>query len=310
MIRVAILGAGHLGKIHLKLLQNLSEFEIAGFYDNDAETLQKVSAEFGVKGFTNADELIGSSDAIDIVTPTPFHYEYASAAIKAGKHVFIEKPVTGGYALAKKLLTLANEANIVAHAGYVERFNPAFTAARPKIDRPLFIDCRRIATWNPRGTDVSVILDLMVHDIDLVLNLVRSPVRKILATGAPVLCPTEDIAEARIEFDNGCVATLSTSRVATHNLRKLTVFQKQNYFSVDLLEKSASESYAATDATGARFVQHDKLAVQPVNAIEHELKMFAQAIKKQKTEAVTLDEACNTLKVAEQILETIRRNRS
>lgn len=307
MIRVGILGAGHLGKIHLGLLKKIPAFTIVGFYDSDAAVAREVSAATGVAAFASAAELIGQCDAVDIVTPTPFHFEYASAAIKAARHIFIEKPVTINSAEAKKLLVLANEASVVAHAGHVERFNPAYLAARPAISRPVFIDCRRIATYNPRGTDVSVVLDLMVHDIDLVLNLVKSPVKKISATGSPVLCPTEDIAEARIEFDNGCVATLSTSRVATHNLRKMTVFQKENYFSLDLLEKTVVKSFTSGEGSFKQ-ITHEKLETQPINAIGHELTLFANAIHKQQNEAVTLDEACHTMRVADEILEIIKKN--
>ncbi len=306
MIRVGILGAGHLGKIHLKLLKGISGLEISGFYDADPAVSATIEKEFGAKAFSSAEELVQASDAVDIVTPTPFHFSYAMAAIKAGKHIFIEKPVTLNSKEAKKLLQLANEANIVAHAGHVERFNPAFLAARPQIERPVFIDCQRIATWNPRGTDVSVVLDLMVHDIDLILHLVKSPVKKINATGSPVLCPSADIAEARIEFDNGCVATISVSRVATHNVRKMTVFQKDNYFSLDLLEKTAVRSSVGQDG-GSKFITHEKIETRPVNAIEHELTLFAAAIGKQENEAVTLDEAYNTMKVADEILEVIKR---
>ncbi len=309
MIRVGILGAGHLGKIHLKLLKDVKEFEVVGFFDNDPEVSAAVQKGSSLKPFASAHELIAQSDAIDIVTPTPFHFEYASAAIKAGKHIFIEKPVTLNSQEAKKLLVLANEGSIVAHAGHVERFNPAFLAARPLIERPVFIDCRRIATWNPRGTDVSVVLDLMVHDIDLVLHLVKSPVKKISATGSPVLCPTDDIAEARIEFDNGCVATISTSRVATHNMRKMTVFQNENYFSLDLLEKSAVKSYTTDPQGSVKHIQHEKLDTHPINAIEHELRLFAGAIHKEKNNAVTLDEAYNTMKVADEIMEVIKKNK-
>lgn len=306
MTRVGLLGAGHLGKIHLKLLKNLPNIAVIGFFDTDAATAAAVERDFGVRAFHSEKELIENCDAIDIVTPTPFHFEYASAAIKAGKHIFIEKPVTVNAQEAKKLLVLAHEGNIVAHAGHVERFNPAFLAARPFITRPVFIDCRRIATWNPRGTDVSVVLDLMVHDIDLVLNIVKSPIKKISATGSPVLCATDDIAEARLEFDNGCVANISTSRVATHNIRKMTVFQQGDYLSMDLLEKTASHSHPNREA---QTLHHEKLETHPVNAIEYELKLFLAAIGKQKTEAVTLDEAYNTMKVADEIMAVIEKHR-
>ncbi len=306
MIRIGILGAGHLGKIHMKLLKSVKAFEIVGFYDNNSEVATETEKETGLKVFSSPQDLINVCDAIDIVTPTPHHFTYASMAIKTAKHIFIEKPITVNSEEAKKLVFLAREANIVAHAGHVERFNPAFLASEPEITRPVFIDCRRIASYNVRGTDVSVVLDLMVHDIDLVLHLIKSPVKKISATGSAVLCVTEDIAEARIEFDNGSVATISATRVATHNLRKMTVFQKDNYFSMDFLEKTAVKSIVEME-NDVKKITHQKLETRPINAIEHELQLFADAINKQKNNAVTLEEAYNTMKIADAILEVIRK---
>lgn len=307
MIRIGLLGVGHLGKIHLKLLKELKEFEVAGIYDVDKVSAAPIANEFGVKIHDSAEDLFKVCEAVDIVTPTLFHFDYAVAAIRSGKHIFVEKPVTQNAAEAKKLVQLVNEAKVVAHAGHVERFNPAFTAIRSEIQRPVFIDCQRIAQYNPRGTDVSVVLDLMVHDIDLVLSLVRSNVKKISATGSSVLCPTEDIAEARLEFDNGCVATLSASRVATHNLRKMTVFEKDCYYSLDLMEKTAVRSFV-NDKKGAKEISHEPMPVTPHNAIQHELRLFAGAIRREANEAVTLEEAYNTMKVADDILAAIHRN--
>lgn len=309
MIRLGILGAGHLGKIHLKLAKNIAGAELIGFFDIDAAAAEQIQRDLQVNYFSSAQQLMAGCDAIDIVTPTPFHFEYASMAIKAGKHVFIEKPVTSSAPEAKKLLVLANEANVVVHVGHVERFNPAYLAARPHITRPIFVDCRRLALYNPRGTDVSVVLDLMVHDIDLVLDIVKSPVKKISASGHSVLSTSDDVAEARIEFDNGCVATISVSRVATENVRKITVFQADDFFTLDLLEKTALKSYPCDPHPGALFMHQDKLDIQAVNAIGHELSLFAKAINKQKTSAVTLEQACNTMKVADQIMEVIRINK-
>lgn len=310
MLRVGILGAGHLGRIHLGLLKNLKEFEVSGFYDRNPEVAAKIERELGLKSFESADSLIRSCDAVDIVTPTPSHFNYAEAAIKAGRHIFIEKPVTSNSEEAQKLLRLVQEAHVIAHTGHVERFNPAFLAATALIERPVFIDCRRIAVYNPRGTDVSVVLDLMVHDIDLILNLVKSPIKKISATGWAVVSGSEDIAEARLEFENGCIATLRANRVATGNLRKMSVFQPENYFVIDFLEKTAVESSIKPgNAPGEKYVSHEKLAVNPINAIEHELNLFARAVqKKPMAGAVTLDEAYKTMKVADDIQTTIRKN--
>ncbi len=320
MLKIGVIGAGHLGKIHLSLLQKIGAFKIVGFYDSDEHVSGKVSKELGITAFENADELIGQCDAVNIVTPTLFHFDYACRAIKAGKNIFIEKPVTPNSAESKKLAQLANEAGITAQAGYVERFNPAFLTAEPLITRPLFIDCRRVSTYNPRGTDVSVVLDLMTHDINLVLYLVKSNIKKISATGSAVLCDTEDIAEARIEFDNGCVANLTASRIALSNNRRMNVFQKDNYLAIDLIRKTATavkikkgklqHAEAAHATFGDKSLLHEHLEVQTHNAIEQELLLFAEAIKKRKTAAVTLDEAYQTMKVADEILNLIRKNNS
>lgn len=317
MLKIGVIGAGHLGKIHLSLLQKIGAFKIVGFYDVDEHVSKKVSKELGITAFENADDLISQCDAINIVTPTLFHYDYACRAIKAGKNIFVEKPVTPNPAESKKLAQLAHEAGITAQAGYVERFNPALVTAEPHIKRPLFIDCRRVSTYNPRGTDVSVVLDLMTHDINLMLHLVKSNIKKISATGSAVLCDTEDIAEARIEFDNGCVANLTASRIALGNNRRITIFQQDNYLAIDLIRKTATAVHVkkgqlqngetAHATFGEKNLVHENLEVRSYNAIEQELLLFAEAIRKKKPAPVTLDEAYQTMKIADEILHLIRK---
>ncbi len=320
MLKIGVIGAGHLGKVHLSLLKKIADFKVVGFYDLDPEVVKTVAKEFAVEAFENADNLIKQCDAVTIVTPTLFHFDYAYRAIKAGKHIFIEKPVTLNSIESKKLAQLAREAGITAQAGYVERFNPAFLAAEPFITRPIFIDCQRVSTYNPRGTDVSVVLDLMIHDINLMLHVVKSNIKKISATGSAVLCDTEDIAEARIEFDNGCVANLTASRIALSNTRRMNIFQKENYLSLDFINKTAviaevksgkppagKEVYATF---GTKRLLHKNLEIKPINAIAHELELFADAIKKKKDASVTLDEAYHTMKIADEILEIIKKNNS
>ena len=283
---------------------------------------EAVKKEFAVEAFENADDLIKQCDALSIVTPTLFHFDYACRVIKAGKHAFIEKPVTLNSTESKKLAQLAREAGIIAQAGYVERFNPAFLAAEPFITRPIFIDFQRISTYNPRGTDVSVVLDLMIHDINLMLQIVKSNIKKISATGSAVLCDTEDIAEARVEFDNGCVANLTASRIALNNNRKMNVFQKGNYLSLDFINKTAvkaelrKNSQALTRqekvyaSFGDKSLVHENLEIKPINAIAHELHLFAEAIKNKTSAVVSLDEAYHTMKIADEILGIIKKNNS
>ncbi|MFN3940819.1 MAG: Gfo/Idh/MocA family protein, partial [Chitinophagales bacterium] len=209
MIRIGVLGAGHLGKIHIKLLKEISAFQLVGFYDPDEATAINVSESLGVPYFTDMQHLIDAVDAVDIVTPTLSHYDCARKALKKTKHIFIEKPLANTVEEAKEMISLVQEANVKAQVGHVERFNPAFLAIKNTALNPMFIEAHRLANFNPRGTDVSVILDLMIHDIDLVLSMVKSTVRRIHASGVSVISQTPDIANARIEFDNGCVANLT-----------------------------------------------------------------------------------------------------
>jgi predicted dehydrogenase len=316
MIKIGILGAGHLGKIHIFLLKEIKEFEIIGFFDVDTAVSAKVEKEFAIKSYPSCEELFKKCDAIDIVCPTPFHFEYAQQAIKAGKHVFIEKPVTIHPEETKVLVQLCHEAGIVAQVGHVEQFNPAILAAKPFIARPLFITTERLALYNPRGTDVSVVLDLMIHDIDLVLSMVKSNVKKIKANGSPVICNTTDIAHARIEFDNGTIANLSVSRVAMLNKRSLQIFQKESFLSVDLLNKTLTKAelkknyqvkenesiIALRDETS---IVKTNLPVIPVNAIKYELELFAEAIQNKTKAAITLDDAYLTMDITQQITDAI-----
>jgi predicted dehydrogenase len=221
MLKVGVLGAGHLGKIHIRLLLELSDqYEFIGFYDPSPEQASAISAEFGIRSFSTIEALIDAVDVVDIVTPTLAHYDCAAQALKASKHVFIEKPLTETLEEAKTLINLAHEANVKVQVGHVERFNPAFQAALPYLNKPMFIETHRLAQFNPRGCDVPVVLDLMIHDLDIILSVVKSGVRRVSASGVAVVSDTPDIANARIEFDNGCVANLTASRISLKNMRK------------------------------------------------------------------------------------------
>src|SRR5690554_6099342 len=239
MLKIGVLGAGHLGKIHIKLIQQIDNYQLVGFYDPSKETAVKVAEEFGIRAFDEVDDLIEAVDVVDIVTPTLSHFDCAVKAIRQSKHIFIEKPITNTVEEAKKLIDLAEEANVKVQVGHVERFNPAFTSAVPFIKHPMFIETHRLAQFNPRGTDVSVILDLMIHDLDIVMSIVNSNIRRISASGVAVVSDNPDIANARIEFDNGCVANLTASRISLKNMRKTRIFQRDAYISIDFLEKEA-----------------------------------------------------------------------
>jgi predicted dehydrogenase len=230
MLKAGVLGAGHLGKIHLRLLQQSKKYDLIGFYDPFTENAKKVAKEFGYKLFNSVEELINAVDVIDIVTPTLSHFDCAKQAIENGKHVFIEKPITNTLQEAEAIRTLASQNHVRGQVGHVERFNPAFTAVKDMIDSPMFIETHRLCEFNPRGTDVPVVLDLMIHDIDIILSVVKSKVKNVHASGVSVISDTPDIANARIEFENGCVANLTSSRISMKNMRKSRFFSKRRLY--------------------------------------------------------------------------------
>jgi predicted dehydrogenase len=321
MLKIGVLGAGHLGKIHLKCIREIEQYELTGFYDPDEETAKKVEKEFGVKRFDSLHDIIDAVDVVDIVTPTVSHFDCASESLKKSRHVFIEKPVVATPGEARELIKISEEANVKVQVGHVERFNPAFNAARPYINNPMFIETHRLAQFNPRGTDVPVILDLMIHDIDIVLSVVRSNVKKISASGIPVLSDTPDIANARIEFDNGCVANLTASRISMKNMRKSRFFQRDAYISVDFLEKDLEivrmkdidgepdDPFAMVidlgKEKGKKEILLDKPRIKSINAIKKELEKFAEAISTNATPAVTINDGYMALDVAYKILDKI-----
>ncbi len=322
-LKIAVLGAGHLGKIHLKLLKESGLFEVVGFYDPLDKNAREAEEKFGVTRWADLNELTDKVDAVDIVTPTLSHYDSAVSAIRKSKHVFIEKPVTNTPAEAQKLIALAEEADIKAQVGHVERFNPAFLALNGRSLDPMFIEGHRLATFNPRGTDVSVVLDLMIHDIDIVLSMVKANVRRISASGVAVVSSTPDIANARIEFDNGCVANLTASRISLKQMRKIRLFQANNYISIDMLDRkteivSLADQMPAEQpnalelelADGAKkFITFDQPDVGEVNAIKMELDLFHDCILNDTEPRVTLIDGHNALDVAHQILNKIEKNR-
>jgi len=321
MLRIGVLGAGHLGKIHLKLLREIPEFEVVGFHDPDREVASTVEKEFGIPHFPVADRLIAASDAIDIVTPTLSHFSCAKSAIKQGKHLFIEKPMTNTVDEARELIELVEEARVKAQVGHVERFNPAFLSIQEAIRQPLFIEAHRLAQFNPRGTDVSVIFDLMVHDIDLVLSQVKAHVRNISASGVAIVSNSPDIANARIEFDNGCVANLTASRISVKQMRKMRFFQKNAYIAVDFLERK-SEIFQLYDEQNEertrilieggkvyrdRFLDYSSPEIPRINAIQEELKCFAQAILEDSDPPVTVLDGFQAIQIATQIQEKVEK---
>lgn len=317
MLKIAVFGTGHLGKFHLNNLKEMAAIDIVGFFDPNDEMAQTVADQYQIKRFTNADELIDACDAVDIVAPTLFHFELCVAALRKGKHVFVEKPLTNTMEEARDLMKMARESNLKFQVGHVERFNPAFLALKDMNLQPMFIEVHRLAEFNPRGTDVSVILDLMIHDIDIILHLVKSNVSYISANGVAVMSDTPDIANVRIEFDNGCVANLTCSRISMKKMRKIRLFQKDAYIGIDFLEKKtevirlnatdnkADFSFDIETNHGNKTISVYNPPVENTNAIRMELEAFRDAILNNTDTPVSIIDGYRALEVAHLILDKI-----
>ncbi|MGB1243413.1 MAG: Gfo/Idh/MocA family protein [Chitinophagales bacterium] len=319
MLKIGVFGVGHLGKIHVKLLQNIEHYQVVGFFDPNNSNAEKISKEFGIKRFTDFNELIAAIDVADIVTPTVTHFDVASKAIEAGKHIFIEKPLASNMLEAKQLVEMVKAKGVKAQVGHVERFNPAFLAVKEIELKPMFIETHRLALFNPRGTDVSVVLDLMIHDIDVILSIVDSKVKAIHASGVAIVSKTPDIANARIEFENGCVANVTASRLSLKNMRKTRIFQPNAYLSIDFLDKKSeivrlSDSPTSGigsfelnmgDERGKKYILFEKSDAPPVNSIQMELTLFAESILQNKQEEVTIEDGYNAMEIAYRISDEI-----
>lgn len=325
--KIGLLGAGHLGKIHAKCIRATACWDLVGFYDPSDKNAQQAAEQFQIQRFDSIQALIDAVDALDIVTPTPTHFELAAQAIRAGKHVFIEKPVTQTLEEGRALLQLAATQNVKVQVGHVERFNPAYLALQNIRLNPMFIESHRLAAFQPRGTDVSVILDLMIHDLDLILHLTQSPVAEVHASGVAVLSNTVDIANVRVEFENGCVANLTASRISLKQMRKMRLFQQDHYISLDFFDKNAQiirlydqeapdlppmdELMEFETATGKKWLQMRMPEAEPVNAIQLELETFFEAIDQDSIPQVSLQDGFKALELAQRILNDIeiRRNK-
>ena len=318
MLKVGVLGVGHLGKFHLNNWLLLEGVELVGFFDPNEENAVAVIEKYTLKRFNNSDELIAACDAVDIVAPTMAHFDLCQAAITKGKHVFVEKPLANTMDEARKLVNLAREANIKFQVGHVERFNPAFLALKGHTLEPMFIEVHRLAQFNPRGTDVSVILDLMIHDIDIILSLVKSNVKSIFAKGVAVMSDTPDIANVRIEFDNGCVANLTSSRISMKKMRKMRLFQKDAYIGIDFLDKKTEIIKLNTPGdknvftfdietnSGKKTIAIANPIIEDSNAIKMELEAFYNAIINNTATPVNVLDGFRAMDVAHQILDKIK----
>lgn len=317
MLKVGVLGIGHLGKFHLNNWMVIDGVELVGFFDPNDENALAVIEKYNIKRFDDPEQLMDACDAVDIVAPTTAHFELCQAAITKGKHVFVEKPLANTMEEARKLVKLAKEANIKFQVGHVERFNPAFLALKNYTLEPMFIEVHRLAQFNPRGTDVSVILDLMIHDIDIILSLVKSNVKFISANGVAVMSDTPDIANVRIEFDNGCVANLTSSRISMKKMRKMRLFQKDAYIGIDFLEKKTELiklnapgdtnvfTFDIETNNGKKTIAIANPIIEDGNAIKMELEAFYNAIVNNTDTPVNVLDGFRAMDVAHQILDKI-----
>ena len=318
MIKVGVIGAGHLGKIHLNILSN-SDFNLIGFHDTDVENSEKLASENGYVFFKEIDSLINLIDAAVIVSPTTTHFEIAEKCINKGKHIFVEKPLTTNSKEARIINKLAKEGNIIGQVGFVERYNQAFISCKEFIDKPKFIESHRLSDFNPRGTDVSVIMDLMIHDIDIILNINQSKVKKIDASGVSIISSTPDIANARIEFENGCIANLTSSRISLKKMRKTRIFQDNAYISINFLEKDFQvvkirdkdtndneNSLVIKNNLGQeKVIFFENPEINEINSIEEELNDFFYSIKNKSESKVSLHDGLIALEVAEEIMSQL-----
>ena len=322
MLKIGVFGVGHLGKFHLNNWKDIPGVDIVGFYDPDDDNAEEVIKKYSIKRFENDDELLTNVDAADIVAPTDHHFYLCEKAIKKGKHVFVEKPFANTMDEAQKLVKLVRESNIKLQVGHVERFNPAFLAVKDLELNPMFIEVHRLAQFNPRGTEVSVILDLMIHDIDIILSIVKSDVKSISASGVAVMTETPDIANVRIEFNNGCVANLTSSRISMKKMRKIRLFQKDAYIGIDFLNKKSEViklkgnekdsadvfTFDIETVNGKKSIAISNPQIPEVNAIRKELEEFKNAIEKNTKTIVSEIDGMMAMDVAHQILQKIGNN--
>lgn len=317
MLKVGVFGVGHLGKFHLNNWKEIEGIKLVGFFDPNNDNATNVVSEYGLKRYADEDKLIEACDIIDVVVPTDWHYEICMKAVRKGKHVFVEKPLCSSIEEAKHLVAMVREANVKMQVGHVERFNPAYLAVKDLALNPMFIEVHRLAQFNPRGTEVSVILDLMIHDIDIILSLVKSNVKNISASGVAVMTDTPDIANVRIEFNNGCVANLTSSRISMKKMRKIRLFQKDSYVGIDFLERKTEIikikkpedtdvfSFDLETPNGTKTIAVANPVIKETNAIKAELESFVESINENKPTAVSEIDGLLALEIAHQILVKI-----
>lgn len=323
-VNIGVIGTGHLGRFHTKILNSLERVQFVGVYDIDTIRGTEVAKEFGTKYFNNLDELLKETDAVSVATVTSVHHQVAKKCLEKDINVFIEKPITATIEEAEELVKIASERELKLQVGHIERFNPALLAVEKYISNPLFIQSDRLAQFNPRGTDVAVVLDLMIHDIDIILSLIQSNVSKIDASGVSVVSDTIDIANARIEFENGAVANVTASRISQKKMRKMRLFQKDAYVSLDF-NSGVSEVFRLIDSevsidsahinfgemgigSKKKKIIYEQPEVLEINALKYELDLFIDSILKNTQPAVSGSDGLKALRVADEIISKIEQS--
>jgi predicted dehydrogenase len=320
-LRVGVIGVGHLGSLHTKMYAQIPSAQLIGVYDVQSSLAEKVAGEYKIKAFTHLDDLLAAVEAVSVATTTQSHYDVAMQVIKRGVHLLIEKPISETIEQAQALVERAETKRLKLQVGHIERFNPAILALEPYNIKPLFIESHRLAQFNPRGSDVAVVLDLMIHDIDLILSLVKSKVTSIHANGVAVISDTPDIANARLQFDNGCVVNVTASRISQNRMRKMRLFQQDAYISIDFAEGVAEVFRLADENTPhswstkmlgkidqgqrKRVIIYEKPKVVEVNALKYELERFVESVQKDLEPPVTGRDGLHALQVAQEILQKI-----
>ena len=320
-LKIGVIGTGHLGKFHIKMLKQIDNCELVGIYDMDSSAAQSAGDEFRIKVFNSLEDLINNIDAVSIATITGAHHEVAKKCLENDLHVFIEKPITAEIQDAEELVKIAAARKLNLQVGHIERFNPALISLERYLIKPMFIQTDRLAQFNPRGTDVAVVLDLMIHDIDIILSLIKSEVKEIQASGVAVVSNSIDIANARMEFENGAVANVTASRISQKRMRKMRIFQKDNYIALDFIT-GVSEVYrlVPTDeklnsgfisfgeigvGKNKKMVVYEQPEIKEINALKYELDLFVQSVLKKEPPVVSGKDGLRALKVAKQIMEKI-----
>ncbi len=323
-IKVGVIGTGHLGKLHVKMFKGIENCELVGIYDSNPLTVESITNEFKINSFPNEKALLKSVEAVSIAVTTTAHYEVAKRCLENGIHILVEKPITSTIEEAEELVKLAAGKKLNLQVGHIERFNPALVSLEKYIANPVFIQSDRLAQFNPRGTDVAVVLDLMIHDIDIILSFIKSDVKRIDANGVAVVSDNIDIANARIQFENGAVANVTASRISQKKMRKMRIFQKDHYIALDF-DAGVSEVYRLTSSdenviSGISFAEigvgdkkkkliYEQPQVKEINALEYELQLFINSVLNKTRPIVSGEDGLQALKVADEIIKKIEESR-